>query len=108
MGDRPRAALYFHHGWSGGITEPERFAGQLWDVDDHVLRAHTGGLASVDDEITGVLDEQVFTEVLAGVPDEWLEPVPGTDSADALRAAYVSFLVERLSTRQWLPAAEAA
>jgi hypothetical protein len=102
------AALYFHHAWPGGITDPERFAGQPWEIGDHVLRAHAGGLAAADDEITGLLDEQVFTEVLAGVPDEWLEPVPGADAADAVRAAYVSFLVERLSTRQWLPAAEAA
>ena len=102
------AALYFHHGWSGGITDPARFAQQPWDVDDHVLRSHVGGLASADEEITGLLDEQVFAEVVAGVPDEWLEPIPGADTADAVREAYVAFLVERLSTRQWLPAVAAA
>ena len=47
-------------------------------------------------------------KVLAAVPDVWLEPVPGADGAgelgpDALRAAYVDFLVARLGTRQWLP-----
>jgi hypothetical protein len=102
------AALYFHHGWSGGITDPTRFAQQPWDVDDHVLRSHVGGLASADEEITDLLDEQVFAEVVAGVPDEWLEPVPGADTTDAVREAYVAFLVERLSTRQWLPAVAAA
>ncbi|MFL6001683.1 MAG: HipA family kinase [Nocardioides sp.] len=102
------AALYFHHGWSGGVTDPARFARQPWKLDDHVLRAHAGGLAAADEEITGRLDEPVFTEVLAGVPDEWLEPVPGADTPDALRQAYVSFLVQRLSTREWLPGAEAA
>ena len=102
------AALYFHHGWSGGITDPARFADQPWGIDDHVLRTHTGGLARADEEITGLLDEQVFTEVLADVPDPWLEPVPGADTPDAVREAYVSFLVERLSTRLWLPAVEAA
>ncbi len=102
------AALYFHHGWSGGVTDPERFARQPWDIDDHVLRAHAGGLPPADEEITGLLDQQVFAEVLADVPDHWLEPVPGADTPDAVREAYVAFLVERLSTRQWLPAAEAA
>jgi hypothetical protein len=102
------AALYFHHGWSGGITDPTRFAQQPWDVDDHVLRSHVGGLPSADEEITDLLDEQVFAEVVAGVPDEWLEPVPGADTTDAVREAYVAFLVERLSTRQWLPAVAAA
>jgi hypothetical protein len=102
------ASLYFHHGWSGGVTDPARFARQPWELDDHVLRAHAGGLTAADEEITGRLDERVFTEVLAGVPDEWLERVPGADTPDAVRRAYVSFLVERLSTRQWLPGAEAA
>ena len=102
------AALYFHHGWSGGITDPTRFAHQPWDAADHVLRGHARGLAAADEEITGLLDEQAFAEVLAGVPDEWLEPVPGAETPDALREAYGSFLLDRLSTRQWLPAAEAA
>jgi hypothetical protein len=102
------AALYFHHGWSGGVTDPVRFARQAWKLDDHVLRAHAGGLAAADEEITGLLGEQEFTGVLAGVPDEWLEPVPGADTPDAVRQAYVSFLVERLSTRQWLPEAKVA
>ena len=41
--------------------------------------------------------------MLAGVPDVWLEPVPGAETPDALRSAYVDFLVARLGTRQWLP-----
>ena len=102
------AALYFHHGWSGGITDPARFAHQPWDAADHVLRAHAGGLRAADDEITGLLGEQAFSEVLAGVPDEWLEPVPGAETPDAVRGAYVSFLLERLSTRRGATAAEAA
>ena len=40
----------------------------------------------------------------AQVPDEWLEPVPGAETPDAVRAAYVAFLTARLGTRQWLPA----
>ena len=39
------------------------------------------------------------------MPDVWLEPVPGAETPDALRAAYVDFLVARLGTRQWLPEA---
>ncbi len=31
------ASLYFHHGWGGGIGDPERFAAQPWDPTDHVL-----------------------------------------------------------------------
>ena len=37
------------------------------------------------------------------MPDDWLEPVPGAETPDAVRAAYVAFLTARLGTRQWLP-----
>jgi hypothetical protein len=103
------AALYFHHGWPGGSLEreggPGRFAAQPWDVSDHVLRAHVAGLPAADEAARSLLDERVFAEVLAEVPDSWLEPVPGAESPEALRGAYVAFLSARLAERQWLPEA---
>ena len=44
------------------------------------------------------------------MPDEWLEPVPGAETPDALRARYVEFLLARASAAaaRWLPAAEVA
>ncbi|GAA4381476.1 HipA family kinase [Nocardioides caricicola] len=97
------AALYFHHAWGGGVTDPARFARQPWSPEDHVFAAHTAGLAAVEAEVVAILGEQVFAEILALVPDEWLEPVPGAETPDAVRAAYVRFLTARLETRQWLP-----
>ena len=97
------AALYFHHAWSAGVTDPERFAAQPWRADDHVLRSAAPELPAADEELRAVLDERVFAEVLAEVPDVWLEPVPGAETPDELRAAYVAFLTARLRTRQWLP-----
>jgi hypothetical protein len=102
------ASLYFHHAWAGGVTDPDRFARQAWDGSDHVLGARVRGLAAVDAEARDLLGTDVFTEVLANVPDAWLEPVPGADTPDRLRAAYVEFLNARLDTRQWLPLAEAS
>ena len=97
------AALYFHHAWSGGITDPARFANQPWSPDDHVLLSYAHDLPRADEEIRALLDEQAFAEILALVPDAWLEPVPGAETPDDLRAAYVRFLAARLETRQWLP-----
>ncbi len=97
------ACLYFHHGWDGGVGDPARFAAQSWSPDHHVFQAHADGLGRVDDEVRSVLGADAFAEVLADVPDAWLEPVPGADSPDALRAAYVAFLSARLDSRQWLP-----
>jgi hypothetical protein len=100
------AALYFHHAWSGGVTDPARFAAQPWAVDDHVFGAHIGQLASADAAV-GLTDDDVAAAV-ADVPDEWLEPVPGAETPEALRSAYVSFLSARLATRAWLPGVSAA
>ncbi len=97
------AALYFHHAWGSGITDPDRFARQPWDPSDHVLVGSAGDLAEVDAEVRPLLGEEVFAEALAAVPDEWLEPVPGATTADAVRAAYVSFLSARLASDAWLP-----
>jgi hypothetical protein len=97
------AALYFHHAWSGGVTDPARFAAQPWSPDDHVFQGFLDALAAADEEIRPTLGGTVFAEILAEVPDVWLEPVPGAGSPDELRAAYVSFLTARLGARQWLP-----
>ena len=70
-----------------------------------MFSSHTDELAEADAEISALLGEQVFAEVLAEVPDEWLEPVPGAETPEAVRAAYVAFLTARLGTRQWLPVA---
>ena len=97
------AALYFHHGWRSGVTDPATFADQPWDVTGHVFEACADRARQLDEEITASLDHDVLTGVLAEVPDVWLEPLPGAESPDALRAAYVDFLSARLGTRQWLP-----
>jgi HipA-like protein len=97
------ASLYFHHGWAGGIGDPERFAAQPWDPTDHVLLDHAQRLGEIDEELTARIDEAALVEVVAQVPDVWLEPVPGAASPEAQRAAYVRFLTARLATRNWLP-----
>jgi hypothetical protein len=99
------ASLYFHHGWGGGVGDPARFGAQPWDGSDHVLRDHVGAedLAAADEAARATLTPQALGEVLGEVPDLWLEPVPGADTPDELRAAYVGFLTARLDTRSWLP-----
>jgi hypothetical protein len=97
------AALYFHHAWPGGVTDPARFAAQPWDPSDHVLRDRAGDLAATDARLSEVVTPELLAEVVALVPDTWLDPVPGGETPEALRAAYVAFLTARLATRQWLP-----
>ena len=65
-------------------------------------------LPAVDERMRKVLSREVFTEVLALVPDEWLEGVPGARTPGELRAAYVDFLTARLGSGQWLPVGASA
>ncbi len=102
------ACLYFHHGWSTGVGDPERFAAQAWSGEDHVLGFAAPAVGAVDDELRGRIDEAVLGEVVDRVPDEWLTRVPGAQDAATLRSAYVDFLAARLGTRQWLPRRGAA
>ena len=97
------ASLYFHHGWRSGVGDPAKFAAQPWDVSGHVFETCADRARELDSEISAALGADVLAGVLAEVPDLWLEPVPGAETPDALRAAYVEFLLARLGTRQWLP-----
>jgi hypothetical protein len=95
------AALYFHHAWSGGVTDPARFAEQPWSADDHVLRGHLDAVVGVAEELAATVTDEVLERVTGLVPDDWLV---GPQPPDDLRAAYRAFLQARLDgSRAWLP-----
>lgn len=99
------AALYFHHGWSGGIGDPARFAAQPYDITDHCLARFAPRAHALGDELAARA-EPLLEGAVAAVPDEWLEPRPGAPTPDAIRAAYLRFLRARLAGgRPWTPRA---
>lgn len=96
------ASLYFHHAWAGGLTDPQRFAAQPWDRSDHVCS--DSDARAVDDAMTAAVTDELLASVVALIPDEWLAPVPGAESADEQRQAYVRFLsARRDGGRPWVP-----
>jgi hypothetical protein len=98
------ACLYFHHAWPGGIGPADRFGRQPYDASDHVLAGHRHGVAAVDAALAPLVTRPLLAEVVACVPEEWVEPVPGA-TTEQVRAAYVEFLLARVSgDRPWLPA----
>ncbi|MCW2783763.1 MAG: hypothetical protein JWP74_280 [Marmoricola sp.] len=100
------AALYFHHAWASGITDPARFADQPWKVEGHVMTAFTDVLGAMAGELADLVTDDVLVEVTDRVPDEWLV---GPVGPDELRAAYRAFLRARLDgARSWLPVRGAA
>ncbi len=98
------AALYFHHGWPGGSGSPERFAAQPYDASEHILGRYASQAAAQDADLADALTPDALRAVVDEVPDEWLEPVPGAESADTLRDRYVDYLLARVrGPRAWLP-----
>jgi hypothetical protein len=96
------ASLWFHHTWSGGLTDPARFAAAPWSPDDHVFADLVPRLAEVDDALRDLLDDATLRETVARVPDPWLADVPDA-GPDRVREAYVEFLRARRDTRAWVP-----
>ncbi|WP_257425686.1 HipA family kinase [Nocardioides carbamazepini] len=98
------ASLYFHHSWSGGPGDPARFAAQPYDASEHILRGFAAPAVAQDADLAARLTDETLVQVLADVPDAWLEPVPGAETPDALRERYVAFLAARRDGgRAWLP-----
>jgi len=86
------AALYFHHSW----MPAEKFASLPYDANDHVFSVAVPGVAKVDAELVAAITPDLLTEVIALVPDEWLE--------DGDRERYLGHLLARLANRPaWVP-----
>jgi hypothetical protein len=87
------ASLYFHHSWQNW---EEQAIKPFLLVKDHVLLPEAGLLASVDQQFKALLTPTVIQEILALIPDQWLNEDIFT-SSDAQREAYVQFLNTRIA-----------
>ena len=87
------AALYFHHSWAdyrGRARSP------FPQIRDHVLLPRAGALAALDDALAARLTPALIEGLVAQIPDAWLTPVPGLPDPAAQRAAYATYLLDRL------------
>jgi hypothetical protein len=92
------ASLYFHHAWANA---GRLFSGP-YDVDDHVLTPWAKKLADAEAELLPKVTEPLLREVVALVPDRWLEGEPGFDGPAGLRDG--ALLAERAGKpRDWRP-----
>ncbi|WP_301175974.1 HipA family kinase [Actinomadura geliboluensis] len=94
------ASLIFHHAWANAAR---LFAG-AYDVDDHVLTPYASRLEAAEAAFAPKITEGLLREVVALVPDRWLEGEPGFAGPEALRDTYVEILLPRAGKpRDWLP-----
>jgi hypothetical protein len=101
------ASLYFHHG-GGPYTEAAR--SPFPQIADHVLLpfATPDALRRADAACAELLTPDVIHRIVSLVPDSWLDD-PAFATADAHRAAYATYLLDRLAPpRPFLDATLAA
>ena len=99
------AALYFHHGWPSKGSHPERFAAQRFDNLGHIMWQVATDNERIHESLTAATTPQLLNEVVALVPDEWLEPGFELPDPTAVRQAYVDNLTARLANpAPWSPA----
>jgi hypothetical protein len=94
------ASLFFHHDWS----RAERLVVRPYDVGDHVLSTAATARGAAAAALAPGVTAELLDDVLAQVPDGWLDDEPGFDGADAVRAAYRDHLLRRVSAAEsWQP-----
>ena len=94
------ASLVFHHSWSRAAGA----AGRAYDASDHVLARQATDRERADGDLAPRITAELLEQVVALVPDVWLDDEPGFDSAQAVRAAYVDHLLRRAGLSEgWRP-----
>ncbi|WP_183959922.1 HipA family kinase [Chiayiivirga flava] len=88
------AALYFHHGWDARIVD--RATAPFALVRDHVLLPFADRLEQVDAALAAMLDPDRVREIVAQVPERWLDGDSAFGTPEAQRAAYVAYFCRRL------------
>ncbi|HET9623622.1 MAG TPA: HipA family kinase [Kofleriaceae bacterium] len=85
------AALYFHHDWRDHLA---RARSPFAMIRNHALLPFAGDLRAADAELAPKITEAALTQILADVPDAWLD---GEATPAATRRAYVEHLCTRAS-----------
>jgi len=88
------AALYFHHSWSG---YQERAHGAFPQIKGHVLLPLATDIAAADAVLVPILTPELIAGIVALIPDSWLGDEPLFPDRAAHRAAYATYLRERLA-----------
>ena len=91
------ASLYFHHaGLQMGDTQIKPFP----QVKDHVLLEHASELKQADNILKAILTPKAIADIVALVPNEWLETEESNLSNDEKRAVYANFLNRRIQSSE--------
>lgn len=88
------AALYFHHSWQNWEDQALR---PFVLIKDHVLLPWASELDTVDAAFRAILTTDVIDAIVSLIPEQWLGGEANFTSAAEHRAAYATFLNNRIS-----------
>ena len=87
------ASFFFHHSWNNlekHAQSPFSF------IKEHVLLPQATRLKEADTEIKQLLSREKIKQIVAGLPDDWLQWQESDLSPQEIREAYIKFLLLRL------------
>lgn len=87
------ASLHFHYNWQDHIRQSET---PFPLIKDHVLLPLASRITGIDRMFRRHLSQRIFKNIVAQIPDRWLESGKMFDSFDEHRRAYVEYLEHRL------------
>ena len=87
------AALYFHHDWRDFMS---RAQSPFVLIKDHVLLPFASRLREADARLTAIVTPALVEQIVATIPDAWLEDEPQFATRAEHRQAYVDVLSLRL------------
>ncbi len=87
------AALYVHHTWTDYLS---RSQSPFPQIKDHVLMPIASDIPPAGERLRAHLTPDVLQRIVELIPDEWLAEESSFADRDAHRAAYMSYLHNRL------------
>ena len=88
------ASLYFHHVNANYI---ERSRTPFTRISEHILLPRASRIAEVDTLLKARLNQVLIQDIINMIPDPWLDNDPLFVDSNAHRAAYISYLLDRLT-----------
>ena len=87
------ASLYFHHAWDNAIARAQQ---PFTRIKDHVLLPFASELQAADTKLTALITPEVIRDIVALIPDVWLNDTTSFPSPQETRQAYIDYLLKRI------------
>lgn len=87
------AALYLHHTWGDYRS---RLRSRMTSINQHILLPVASQIAEADARLAPLINDQMITQVVDAIPDQWLGNEPAFADLATQRAAYREYLLARL------------